>query len=95
MKTKAENYLNFSDEIRENLIELNSSFFNNEGEIDSTCLMLIDNVIEEYYNLIHEIKMEKSPEYVELGNIALDIIKIGMNLKMEFENATKKEIYYA
>ena len=95
MTAKAENYLNLSDEVRENLIELNSTILEQTREFNSVNLMLIDNIIDEYCNLIHEIKLEKSPEYVELGNIALDILKIGMSLKIEFESKVEKELFYA
>ena len=80
MEIQTENYLNFSDEILETLMDLQS-----ESNFSSSNLILIENVIEEYCTLLGEISKKEGPEYVELGNIALDILKISMHFKSIME----------
>jgi hypothetical protein len=82
MTEKATHYLNFSDEILESLLAIHHDSIN---KINSPNLRLIDNVINEYCTLIQEIHQEASPEYIELGTIALEILKTGMTIKAILE----------
>jgi hypothetical protein len=95
MNTNTENYLNFSDEILGNLIDMKQSTLNGNMEINEVSLTLLDNVINEYCNILKEISKEKGPEFIELGNIALDILKTGMQLKIMLESKNSYAVYAA
>lgn len=95
MNTSTENYLNFSDEILGNLIDMKQSSMNGKGQISKDSLVLLDDVINEYCNILKEISRENGPEFIELGNIALDILKTGMQLKSMLENGMEQPMYAA
>lgn len=95
MEIRTQNYLNFSDEILENLLDMQYMVNKGTGVLSHASLMLVDNVIDEYCLLIQEIQKEKEPEYIELGNLALDILKTGMYIKTALESNVNETLNVA
>ena len=95
MNNLAQNYLNFSDEVLENLIDLQNKAELDDSYLETSKLTIVDNVIDEYCTLLKEISKEEGPEYVELGNIVLNILKTSMHLKMLMEKNSRRHMYVA
>ncbi len=93
MERQTENYLDFSDEILESLIDIENNIKVNPQNVSFNNLWLVENVIDEYCSLLMDISKESGPEFVELGNIALDILKTSMHLKTILEKSRSRLMY--